>query len=43
MRKTIYSAPKLEQVRMEAEMPVICASGSESKSVGATLQAVQNW
>jgi len=42
MKKTNYSAPKLEQVRMEAEMPVICASGSE-KSVGATLQAVQNW
>jgi len=40
--KTTYSAPKMETLKMEAEMPVICASGA-SKSASATLQAVANW
>jgi len=42
MKKQNYTAPKMEQVKMESEMPVICASGA-AKSVSATLQAVSNW
>jgi len=41
--KTTYSTPKMETLKMEAEMPVICASGGEAKTASATLTAVANW
>ncbi len=38
MKKKNYSAPHLEQVRMEAEMPVMIGSGAPvSKSNVATM------
>lgn len=40
--KKNYSAPKMETLKMEAEMPVICVSGA-SKTATTTLQAVANW
>ncbi len=44
MKKNNYSAPHLEQVRMEAEMPVMAGSGAPvARSTGATLSAVANW
>ena len=39
MKKQNYSAPKLEQVRMEAEMPVMAAS----YDAGSTLSAIGGW
>ncbi len=44
MRKQNYSAPVLEQVRMEAETPVMQTSGGPvSRGVSATLSAIDNW
>ncbi len=42
MKKNNYSAPSLEQVRMEAEMPVMQTSGG-GKSVGGTLSNINGW
>ncbi len=42
--KQYYSAPHLEQVRMEAEMPVMAGSVSPVvRGVGARLSAIDNW
>ncbi len=42
--KKDYSAPQLEQVRMEAEMPVMVGSATpDDKSVGGTLMGISNW
>ena len=42
--KKNYSAPTMEQVRMEAEMPVMQTSGGPvSRGTSATLSAIDNW
>ncbi len=44
MKKQNYSAPALEQVKMEAEMPVMAGSATPGgKSVGGTLSTIANW
>ena len=46
MRKQIYSAPKVEQVRMEAEMPVMTGSGSpvsKSNVAAMTVGGTGTW
>lgn len=44
MKKQNYSAPVLEQVKMEAEMPVMAGSaGPGPKSVGAGFTGVNGW
>ena len=35
MKKNNYSAPQLEQVRMEAEMPVMAGSGVNDANLGS--------
>ncbi len=42
MKKQNYKAPKLEQVRMEAEMPVMAGSGV-TPTVGGTLTGISGW
>jgi len=37
MKKQAYSAPKMEQVKMEAEMPVLAGSQTSLKSSVAKL------
>lgn len=41
MKKNNYSAPTLEQVRMEAEMPVMQTSGGNVAAM--TESAVSDW
>ena len=35
MKKQIYSAPKMEQVKMEAEMPVMQTSGATTGNIAS--------
>lgn len=39
MKNKNYTAPHLEQLRMEAEMPVICTSGGPSNIESLTASA----